>query len=112
MAIHSVDQAENSSDTIVGVSCRNRTEGLEQSLAFCRCQPVCICHHVPLHILKATQQPGSPTATCASEWLYCTNTPPSLYWLKTYSLQDADYGSPAYCMVRKLFIHKCVEKTL
>src|SRR5207244_3650694 len=78
---------------IVRIFCWALTKGFEQALAFCWCQPVCICHRVPLHVLQATQQPGNHTATCASEWVYCTNTPPSLYWLKTYSLQDADDGS-------------------
>src|SRR5579859_6556156 len=60
VAVHAVEQVEKAFEVVVGVPCRTRTEGLEQALAFCRCQPLCICHRFPLHDLKATQQLGEP----------------------------------------------------
>ena len=93
VTVHPVEQVEKSFQVIVGVSCWTRTEGLEQALAFCRCQPVRIFHLVPMHVLKATQPTGNRTATCASAWVDWSNPPPSLYWLQTYSLQDAGFGS-------------------
>src|SRR6266567_2493483 len=66
VAVHAVEQVEKAFKVIVGVPCRTRAEGLEQALAFCWCQSVCICHRLPLHELRSTQQPGNRTATCAS----------------------------------------------
>ncbi|HJT55496.1 MAG TPA: hypothetical protein VJ761_03295 [Ktedonobacteraceae bacterium] len=112
VAVHTVEQIEKSFEVIIGVPCRTRTEGLEQALTFGRCEPVSICHLVPLHVLKTTQQPENRATPCASASvdLYPSNTV-SLLATNVFA-SGCGRRLPAYCLVMKSFIHNGGGKTL